>query len=134
MADTISRMFLEKVRSQPEKAAQFAKGKNGYEAVSYASLFEQVKAIAAGLRELGVVRGDKVGIISDNRPEWLAVDQALLYCYQYNPKTGRYSASILNVVRVGGLLTLLALGGFILSTTRRSRGRAKGPAAGRTTH
>jgi len=78
MADTISRMFLEKVRSQPEKAAQFAKGKNGYEAVSYASLFEQVKAIAAGLRELGVIRGDKVGIISDNRPEWLAVDQALL--------------------------------------------------------
>jgi len=61
-----------------------------------------------------------------------AVDQVLLYCYQYNPKTGRYSTSILNLVRLGGILTLLALGGFILTTTRRSRGRAKGPAAGRT--
>jgi len=54
-----------------------------------------------------------------------AVDQALLYCYQYNPKTGRYSASILNVVRLGGLLTVAALGGFILIPTRRRRGRAQ---------
>jgi len=54
-----------------------------------------------------------------------AVDQVLLYCYQYNPKTGRYSASILNVVRLGGLLTVAALGGFILITTRRRRGRAQ---------
>ena len=61
-----------------------------------------------------------------------AVDQVLLYCYQYNPKTGRYSASILNLVRLGGILTLLALGGFILTTTRRRRGRASDPAAGRT--
>jgi protein SCO1 len=53
-----------------------------------------------------------------------AVDQVLLYCYQYDPKTGRYSTSILNVVRLGGLLTLVALGGFILSATRRRRGRA----------
>ena len=54
-----------------------------------------------------------------------AVDQVLLYCYQYNPKTGRYSTSILNVVRLGGLLTVAALGGFILTTTRRRRGRAQ---------
>ena len=61
-----------------------------------------------------------------------AVDQVLLYCYQYNPRIGRYSASILNLVRLGGILTLLALGGFILTTTRRHRGRARGPVAGRT--
>jgi len=53
-----------------------------------------------------------------------AVDQVLLYCYQYNPQTGRYSASILNLVRVGGLLTIVALGGFILTATMRRRGRA----------
>ena len=29
-------------------------------------------------------------------------DQLLLYCYQYDPQTGRYSASILNLVRAGG--------------------------------
>jgi len=55
------------------------------------------------------------------------VDQVLLYCYQYDPRTGRYSAEIMSVVRLGGLVTVLALGGFILSTTVRRRGRAKGP-------
>jgi protein SCO1/2 len=54
-----------------------------------------------------------------------AVDQVLLYCYQYDPKTGRYSAAILNVVRLGGLLTVLALGGFMLTATRRRRGRPR---------
>ncbi len=49
------------------------------------------------------------------------VDDFLLYCYQYNPLTGRYSARILGVVRVLGVLTVLALGGFILTMRRRER-------------
>ena len=48
-------------------------------------------------------------------------DQLLLYCYQYDPQTGRYSASILNVVRLGGALTVLGLGAFILTATRKRR-------------
>jgi len=51
-----------------------------------------------------------------------AVDQVLLYCYQYDPQTGRYSTAILNVVRIGAVLTLLALGGFILTASRKGRG------------
>lgn len=58
------------------------------------------------------------------------VDQVLLYCYQYNPETGRYSASILNLVRIGAGLTVVALGGFILSTTMRRRGRGQVPRVG----
>ena len=50
------------------------------------------------------------------------VDQLLLYCYQYDPMTGRYSASIMNLLRALGLLTLLGLGAFIL-TAGRTRGR-----------
>ena len=53
------------------------------------------------------------------------LDQALLLCYRYDPTRGRYSASILNVVRLGGLVTVLALGGFIL--TMATRRREKGP-------
>jgi len=48
-------------------------------------------------------------------------DQLLLYCYRYDPQTGRYSASILNLVRVLGALTLLGLGAFILTATRKRR-------------
>jgi protein SCO1/2 len=58
-----------------------------------------------------------------------AVDQVLLLCFRYDPSKGRYSASILNVVRLGGLVTVLALGGFILTMTMRRRERGPSPAA-----
>ena len=49
------------------------------------------------------------------------VDQLLLYCYQYDPQTGRYSASILNLVRLVVVLTVLGLGAFILTASRKRR-------------
>ena len=49
------------------------------------------------------------------------VDQVLLYCFQYDPETGRYSASILNIVRIAGIATLLAFAGLILSISLRRR-------------
>ena len=54
------------------------------------------------------------------------VDAFLLYCFQYNPLTGRYSASILNVVRLLSVLTVVALGGFIYLMRRRERA-TRGP-------
>jgi protein SCO1/2 len=62
-----------------------------------------------------------------------AVDQVLLYCYQYDPKAGRYSASILNLVRLGAGLTVLGLVGFIFGSSlrrRRAPRRAGGPESG----
>ena len=37
------------------------------------------------------------------------VDQLLLYCYHYDPATGKYGAIVMNIVRVGGVITLLAI-------------------------
>jgi len=54
------------------------------------------------------------------------VDQLLLYCYQYDPSTGRYSASILNVVRLGGLVTVVGMIALILTMSLRSRRRTGG--------
>ncbi|NJM52452.1 MAG: SCO family protein [Blastocatellia bacterium] len=42
------------------------------------------------------------------------VDQLMLYCFHYNPATGKYGLAILNVIRLGGVLTLLGLGAMIL--------------------
>lgn len=44
-----------------------------------------------------------------------AADKLLLYCFHYNPATGKYGLAILNVIRAGGILTLLGMGamGFI---------------------
>ena len=37
------------------------------------------------------------------------VDQILLYCFHYDPNTGKYSAIVMNIVRLAGALTLLLL-------------------------
>jgi protein SCO1/2 len=59
------------------------------------------------------------------------IDQLLLYCYQYDPRTGRYSAAILNVVRLLAALTVLGLGAFILTATRRRSTRPEATAGER---
>jgi protein SCO1/2 len=38
-----------------------------------------------------------------------AVDQVLLFCFHYNPVIGRYSAVIMNIVRLGGAVTVIGL-------------------------
>lgn len=47
------------------------------------------------------------------------VDQVLLFCYHYDPKTGSYSFVAMKAVRVGGAFTLLALAGFVVVALRR---------------
>lgn len=49
------------------------------------------------------------------------VDQAVLFCYLYDPASGSYGFAVITVVRVAGLLTLVALGAFILMSLRRER-------------
>jgi protein SCO1/2 len=43
-----------------------------------------------------------------------AVDQVLLYCYHYNPATGKYGAVVSNMLQVGGAITILFIGGLLL--------------------
>jgi protein SCO1/2 len=50
-----------------------------------------------------------------------AVDAVLLFCYHYDPATGKYSLAILNVVRAAGTLTFLLLAGFVITMLRRER-------------
>jgi len=55
------------------------------------------------------------------------VDQLLLLCYHYDPKAGRYTATVRNLVRGGAALTLVALLGFVTIMLRRERASAKRP-------
>ena len=50
-----------------------------------------------------------------------AVDQVLLYCYHYDPESGKYGFVIMNVVRLGGILTVAVLGLFIVRNVRARR-------------
>lgn len=49
------------------------------------------------------------------------VDQFLLYCFHYDPQTGRYSAAVFNLIRLGGAVTVLGLGLFLAVMWRRDR-------------
>lgn len=55
------------------------------------------------------------------------VDQVLLYCFHYDPVTGKYTAASLNLIRAGGALTVLALLGFIAVMRWRERRAAHSP-------
>jgi len=49
------------------------------------------------------------------------IDQLLLLCYHYDPRTGKYNFAIMNVIRVLGTATVAALGTFVLVMLRRDR-------------
>ncbi|HEX7226181.1 MAG TPA: SCO family protein [Candidatus Binatia bacterium] len=50
-----------------------------------------------------------------------AIDQLLLYCYHYNPLTGKYGFVILGALRLAGVSTVLAMATFIITMLRRER-------------
>ncbi len=49
------------------------------------------------------------------------VEQLLLYCYHYDPASGKYGFAILNAIRVGGVMTVLGLVGMMLVFWRRNK-------------
>jgi protein SCO1/2 len=49
------------------------------------------------------------------------VDTLLLYCYHYDPMTGRYGAAIMRTLRIAGASTVLALGAFVVVMLRREK-------------
>ena len=56
--------------------------------------------------QLGLVEasGNKIGS---------PLDQMLLYCYHYDPDTGKYGAIIGRILKISGLATILVLGAFV---------------------
>ncbi len=49
------------------------------------------------------------------------VDAVLLYCYHYNPETGKYGAMVANILRLAAGATILFLGGFLFILWRMDR-------------
>lgn len=79
MYRTIPQMFADIVNRYPAYAVQMSKDATGvFKSVSYSELYSEVNSLAASLSKRGVRRGDLVGLISDNRSEWLASDLAIL--------------------------------------------------------
>jgi len=79
MAETLALMFMERARAKPDIVMQYSKdSKNVFQPTTYGQLLEEVATFAAGLAQLGLARGDRIGLIADNRKEWLVSDLAII--------------------------------------------------------
>jgi protein SCO1/2 len=48
-----------------------------------------------------------------------AIDELLLYCFHYDPEAGQYGVVVMNLIRLGGVLTIGFIAGSILLMRRR---------------
>jgi len=75
---TLTRLFFDSVSKFNRPDALQAKVAGVYKPISHAEVADRVRHAARGLSSLGVRRGDRVGILSENRPEWAIADFACL--------------------------------------------------------
>lgn len=79
IAQTLPKMLRKVAGMYPEVDAQFSRTRSGdFIPTNYHDLYQNVLNFAGGLLELGVVRGERIGLISDNRKEWEQADMGLL--------------------------------------------------------
>src|SRR5581483_8138547 len=67
---TLNQIFFDAVERFHKPDALQVKRNGAYERISHDTLLERVRRIAFGLGALGVNGGDRVAILSENRPEW----------------------------------------------------------------
>jgi len=76
---TLTQLFFTTVDRHAGLAAAFRSKVGGaWVSITHRETLDRVQAISLGLRELGIQPGDKVAIISENRPEWALTDYACL--------------------------------------------------------
>jgi len=75
---TLTALFFEAVEHHHLPNAYQAKRDGVWQPTAHAEVVARARRIALGLEALGVVRGDRVGLMSENRPEWAIVDWGCL--------------------------------------------------------
>jgi len=67
-------------------------------------------------------RDMRLGLIeASNNKIGSYTDQLLLYCYHYDPATGKYGPVVMNIMRLGSVATVLGIGALVLVLKRRNK-------------
>ena len=74
----LPQVFFEKAAERGDAPLFWAKRYESWQSTSWAQAREEVTALARGLRATGVARGDRVLLVSENRPEWGIADLAIM--------------------------------------------------------
>jgi len=78
MAETLCQVLLDTIRNYPNPDFMQSKKEGRYQPLSTEEFGRRVKYLCLGLKDLGIGKGDKVIILSENRPNWVITDYANL--------------------------------------------------------
>lgn len=78
MVETLSQLFLNTIKTYPKDDLLLSKKEGKYVPISTEEFADRVKCFSLGLRDLGLEAGDKLIVLSENRPEWVISDIANL--------------------------------------------------------
>jgi long-chain acyl-CoA synthetase len=76
--DNLVAMFLTRAAEKGDKPFLWARREGEWRATSWGEAARQVAALATGLKRIGLEPGDRVALVSENRPEWLIADLAIM--------------------------------------------------------
>jgi long-chain acyl-CoA synthetase len=71
-------MFFTRARQHGDRPFLWNKTENGWQSISWAETASRVAALAEALAGLGLSAGDRVALVSENRPEWCIADLAIM--------------------------------------------------------
>ncbi len=75
---TLTKLFFEACEQYDKPDALKFKANGTWHPISHRTVLERVRRAALGLHEIGVRPGDRLGLLSENRPEWAIADYACL--------------------------------------------------------
>lgn len=76
---TIGEMLISTARNYHTKTAYKYKDNGNWISISHQDLLDKATALAKSLIDLGFVKGDRIGIVSENRIEWIISDMACAF-------------------------------------------------------
>jgi long-chain acyl-CoA synthetase len=76
-ADTLARMFWDRVERSGERPAQQFKQNGGWKTITWQEVGDVVREVTLGLLALGRGKGDAVALLSTSRAEWVQADFAI---------------------------------------------------------